>query len=234
MNQSQILAERANFVRKRGYNIFSQIFSDSEVSTLASELSQSQLKRSRAGARHILCLDPVRKIADDMRLVEIASAILEAAAIPFRATLFDKSSSSNWLVAWHQDTALPLIEKIETAGWGPWSVKEGVIHSHAPRSALEQVLALRVHLDDSTSDNGPLRIIPDTHCDGVFTDSQIQERAAKSQGLECITGKGGVIAMRPLVIHASSKSENDLSRRVLHIEYANSLEMSDGLRLAIA
>src|SRR5207253_11144281 len=97
-----------------------------EASVLASELSHSQLKRSRAGARHILSVDAVRKIAHDMRLVEIASAVLEAVAIPFRATLFDKSPSSNWLVAWHQDTALPLIEKIETLGWGPWSIKEGV------------------------------------------------------------------------------------------------------------
>jgi len=96
------------------------------------------------------------------------------------------------------------------------------------------VLALRIHTDDSTSKNGPLTIIPDTHCDGVFTDSEIHESATKSQGLECTNGKGGVIAMRPLVIHASSKSENDLPRRVLHIEYASGLEVSDGLRLAIA
>ena len=29
-------------------------------------------------------------------------------AQPFRATLFDKSASANWLVVWHQDTALPM------------------------------------------------------------------------------------------------------------------------------
>jgi hypothetical protein len=31
--------------------------------------------------------------------------------------------------------------------------------------------------------------------------------------------------MRPLVIHASSKAETDHRRRVLHIEYADSLDM---------
>jgi hypothetical protein len=40
--------------------------------------------------------------------------------------------------------------------------------------------------------------------------------------------------MRPLLIHASSKSRNDAPRRVLHIEYAASLEVASGLELAIA
>jgi ectoine hydroxylase-related dioxygenase (phytanoyl-CoA dioxygenase family) len=176
----------------------------------------------------------VRKIADDPRLLEIARGALGATAIPFRAPLFDKSPASNWLVAWHQDTALPLKEKIETPGWGPWSIKEGMVYSHAPKEALERVLALRIHLDDSTSGNGPLRVLPSTHNDGVLTDFEIQERSSTSRCVECTVATGGVIAMRPLVIHASAKSENDLPRRVLHVEYVTRMEMSDGLRLAIA
>jgi ectoine hydroxylase-related dioxygenase (phytanoyl-CoA dioxygenase family) len=109
-----------------------------------------------------------------------------------------------------------------------------VLYSHAPRHALEQVLALRVHLDDSTSASGPLRVIPNIHCDGVLTDSEIQERATKSRGVECTIAKGGVIAMRRMAIHASSKSENDLPRRVLHVEYATRMEITDRLRLAVA
>jgi ectoine hydroxylase-related dioxygenase (phytanoyl-CoA dioxygenase family) len=111
----------------------------------------------------------MRNLAEDSRLPEIVRAVLGPAAISFRATLFDKSPSSNWLAAWHQDTALPLTEKIETLGWGPWSLKERVIYSHAPKEALEQVLALRIRLDDSTPDNGPPRVIPDSHRSGVFT-----------------------------------------------------------------
>jgi hypothetical protein len=46
-------------------------------------------------------------------------------------------------VAWHQDTALPLREQRDVAGWGPWSVKDGVNYAHAPAQALERILALR-------------------------------------------------------------------------------------------
>jgi len=215
-----------------GYAILPNIFPHNEISEVANVISQSQLKRSRAGARHILSVPVVCKVAEDLRLLSIAREVLGQAAIPFRATLFDKSPSSNWLVAWHQDTALPLVKRTEEPGWGPWSIKEGVNYAHAPREALEQVLALRVHLDDSESANGPLRVIPETHCGGVLSDSEIQKRASTSQHVECTVARGGLIAMRPLIIHASSKAENDSPRRVLHIEYAARIEISNELRLA--
>ena len=222
-----------SFIQEHGYGIFPSIFSAGEIATLASELFESQLKRSRAGARHILCVPAVRRLAEDSRLLEIARAVLGPLALPFRATLFDKSPTSNWLVAWHQDTALPLAERIEAAGWGPWSIKEGVTYAHAPTEALEQVLALRVHLDDSTPANGPLRVIPKTHLGGVLTDVEIQEIASMPDATECTVETGGVIGMRPLVIHASSKSENDSPRRVIHIEYASRVEIAGNLHLAI-
>jgi hypothetical protein len=40
--------------------------------------------------------------------------------------------------------------------------------------------------------------------------------------------------MRPLLIHASSKSLSHQPRRVLHIEYADCLDIAPGIRLAIA
>ena len=45
--------------------------------------------------------------------------------------------------------------------------------------------------------------------------------------------RGGVLAMRPLIVHASSKSRVEKSRRVLHIEYAASPALSNGLELTI-
>jgi len=164
----------------------------------------------------------------------MARVVLGEAAIPFHATLFDKSPASNWLVAWHQDAALPLLARRELYGWGPWSTKEGVTCAHAPAEALEQVLAIRVHPDDSTESNGPLRVIPNTHGDGVLTDAEVQERVANSVGIACAVGRGGVVLMRPLAIHASSKSDSDAPRRVLHIEYASCLEIAEGLCLAVA
>jgi ectoine hydroxylase-related dioxygenase (phytanoyl-CoA dioxygenase family) len=176
----------------------------------------------------------VAELARDDRLLRVARGVLGPDASAFRATLFDKSPVANWLVAWHQDTALPLRDRAEVPGWGPWSVKAGVLYAHAPASALERVLALRIHLDDSTALNGPLRVVPGTHIRGVLTDEAVGALARASDPADCLVSRGGVLAMRPLLIHASSKSRNDAPRRVLHIEYAASLEVASGLELAIA
>jgi ectoine hydroxylase-related dioxygenase (phytanoyl-CoA dioxygenase family) len=174
------------------------------------------------------------QISRNSQLIEIAQEILGSEAIPFRATLFDKSPAANWLVVWHQDTALPLQEKREAPGWGPWSVKDSVIYAHAPACALRHVLALRVHLDDSTVQNGPLRVLPGSHNQGVLSDDAIHEIASRVPPVDCLIRKGGILAMRPLLVHASSKSQAKASRRVLHIEYSSSLAVADGLNLATA
>ncbi len=166
--------------------------------------------------------------------MDIARATLGREAFPFRATLFDKSQTANWLVVWHQDTALPLRTRHELPGWGPWSVKGGIEYAHAPALVLSQVLALRVSLDDSTSQNGPLRVLPGTHMLGTLGDDAIHELSSRISPIECTVARGGVVAMRPLIVHASSKSQATMPRRVLHIEYAASELIASPLQLAVA
>ena len=215
-----------------GYAIVPSVFPADRVERLLFELDQLASKRSRAGIRHALQFAPVSSLARGPSLTEIARDILGSGAFPFRATLFDKSPGANWLVAWHQDTALPFQQRQEIPGWGPWSVKEGIHYAHAPASVLSQVLALRVHIDDSSRENGPLRILPRTHNLGVLNDNQICEFAKNAAPVDCVVPKGGVVAMSPLLLHASSKSRSTMPRRVLHIEYAASESIAFPLQLA--
>jgi hypothetical protein len=138
-------------IEQHGFALIPGILQGNEVATLLHNLADLDHRRSRAGARHILNHPAVKAIAHDARLLAIAQGVLGESGFPFRATLFDKSPDSNWLIVWHQDTALPLREKHEVQGWGAWSVKDGIIHAHAPASALEQVLALRLHLDEGAA-----------------------------------------------------------------------------------
>ena len=134
---------------------------------------------------------------------------------------------------WHQDTALPLKHHFDSAEWGPWSEKFGVLYAHAPTSALSHVVALRIHLDTSNSENGPLRVLPNTHSLGVLTDDEVSEIATLNHAEECLVSKGGVLSMSPLLIHSSSKIKNDAARRVLHIEYVDSLKLGDDIELSV-
>jgi hypothetical protein len=207
-------------IQEYGFAIIPGILELKDVAGLLDELGRVDLPRSRAGVRHAMRLPTVAAVAQDERLMGIARETLGGKAFPFRATLFDKSATANWLVVWHQDTALPLQRRRETPGWGPWSVKDGVIYAHAPDSALSQVLALRV--------------LPGTHMLGVLTDEMLHALSTQITAVDCIVRRGGVLAMRPLIVHASSKSQVENPRRVLHIEYAASPIIAAGFALAIA
>lgn len=217
-----------------GYAVHPRLFETADLDEFAAALASISLTRTRAGARHLMEHSCVARLASDARLIGLARPWLRGAAIPFRATLFDKSPDANWLVAWHQDTALPVETRRDLRGWGPYSEKAGVLCAHAPASALQNVIALRVHLNDSNDDNGPLRVLPGTHESGVLRDDQVQDCARRIGAVTCRADRGGVVVMRPLIVHASSKIAIPLPRRVLHIEYASSLDMGDGMRLRVA
>ena len=221
-------------VEENGFAILPEMFSQESLDCFLQEIDELAPRRSRAGVRHALRLTPVVQLARQPRMVEAARRVLGDDAFPFRATLFDKSPAANWLVVWHQDTALPLRTRLELPGWGPWSVKEGIHYAHAPTATLSKVLALRVHLDDSTTENGPLRVLPGTHTLGVLSDDGVHEVATRLAPVDCVVPKGGVVAMRPLIIHSSSKSHAETPRRVLHIEYAASQSIAQPLQLAVA
>jgi len=110
-------------------------------------------------------------------------------------------------------------------------LKEAVNYAHAPREALERVVALRLHLDDSNENNGPLPVLPATHRGGVLTDDEVHRLAEGISAVECLVAQRGVVIMRPLVIHASSKATSEQPRRVLHIEYAATEKIAAGLEL---
>lgn len=212
-------------IEERGYALVPDVWSPREILALLVSLADLSSRPGSAGISHVLHHPVVSVIANDRRLLDMAQSVLGENAFPFRATLFEKTPDANRLVSWHQDTVLPLVEKIETPGWGPWSVKDGFHYAHAPAYALNRVLALRLYFDDSTSANGPLRVLSGTHKMGVLTDEDIARLSAELQPVECLIAKGGILAMRPLLIHATSvqtsgKSQAAVPRRVLHIEYA--------------
>lgn len=104
---------------KQGFQIYKDLLSPDECDSLVRDISGSIVDRGRAGARHLMAIPQISQLANDRRLIEIARLETGNRAIPFRATLFEKSGKANWLVVWHQDTALPLKNRFEAEGWGP-------------------------------------------------------------------------------------------------------------------
>jgi hypothetical protein len=215
-----------------GFSIFESVLSREECDSLARTVGAAG--RGRAGARNLMSNPTISSLSYDSRMLRIATEILGACAVPFRATLFDKSTSSNWHVCWHQDRALPLQNRVQFSEWGPWSTKAGVLYALAPAWALRRVVALRVYIDASTRSNGPLRVIPSSHKLGILSASELLRVVNSSRSTACLVNRGGVIAMRPLLLHSSTKACDNEPRRVVHIEYVNSLDVAPGVHLRVA
>lgn len=95
-----------------GYSITEHTFERRDMETVCHALKSADVLRTKAGARHVLRVAAVRELAAHPALVHLAETFIGAPATPYRATLFDKSAASNWLVAWHQDTALPVNQQV--------------------------------------------------------------------------------------------------------------------------
>jgi hypothetical protein len=216
-----------------GYSTLAGVLSHQECDLIARHVENTP-RMGRAGARNLMSNPVIADLAFDSRLLQLAADALGSKAQPFRATLFEKSGAANWHVLWHQDRALPMSRRFESYEWGPWTTKAGGLYALAPAWALKTVLALRVHLDASTLSNGPLQVIPNSHEDGVLSPAAIQRLMSTRAAETCTVGRGGILAMRPLLLHSSTKARCDEPRRVIHIEYAASLDFGTGLRLGVA
>jgi ectoine hydroxylase-related dioxygenase (phytanoyl-CoA dioxygenase family) len=137
-----------------------------------------------------------------------------------RGLLFDKNPNANWKVPFHQDLTIEVRNKIEDEAFGPWSRKAGVLCVQPPRQILENILTLRVHCDDCDADNGALRVLSGTHKMGKLSAAKIQELRRNTPETVCEVAAGGVLLMRPLLLHASSPAVSPRHRRVLHFDFA--------------
>jgi len=172
------------------------------------------LDPGRAGCRNLLELGVVRDLAS-----QIARELSpERPLYAVRALWFDKRPSANWKVPWHQDLSIAVAARSDAPGFGPWSLKQGVVHVQPPLEILESMFAVRLHLDRADASNGALQIVPGSHRRGVLASDEIERASADAVTLEA--DRGELIVMRPLLLHASSAAQRPRSRRVLHVEYS--------------
>src|SRR5438874_10235485 len=82
------------------------------------------------------------------------------------------------------------------------------------------MLAVRVHLDRCSSENGPLRVIAGSHLSGKLGERQLADLVGHTGGVEITAARGSIVLMRPLLVHSSSAARAAEHRRVLHVEFA--------------
>lgn len=174
----------------------------------------------RAGTRSVLDTDWGITFVRSSEVQGTLAYLGAPAMFCVRAVLFDKHSGANWKVPWHQDRKIAVKERQDVEGFRGWSVKEGTVHCQPTPDVLEDMLTLRFHLDDCDVSNGPLKVLPGTHDRGLLTMNATERMLASVEPVLCTCRSGDAIAMKPLLLHASSSAERVDHRRVLHLEFA--------------
>lgn len=194
------------------------------------EESRSVLARSSRGhvyaARNLI--DSIPEVVEVWQTGTMANLLHSQLGDTFglvRALFFDKPPERTWSLPWHKDTSIAVQQnELPSTCFSRATLKAGVPHVIAPDEVLKQMLTLRIHLDEVTDENGPLRVIPGSH---VSSDS---EGVGAENAVTIFANAGDILAMRPLISHSSGSSREGTKRhrRILHLEFASSDSLPDG------
>ncbi len=136
-----------------------------------------------------------------------------------KSIYFDKPQTSNWYVSYHQDLTISVDKKLALKGFDFWTTKQNQFSVHPPLNILQNVVTVRIHLDDTDENNGALKVIPKSHSKGIYRPETI-DWTIESE-ISCNVSKGGIMLMKPLLLHSSGRTTNGRQRRVIHIEFSN-------------
>lgn len=185
------------------------------------------------GSRCLLARPEIAALAAALRAHHVLQSLIPADHVAVQCTYFEKSSERNWLVALHQDLSIPVARRVSAPALRGWSEKEGTVFVQPPPEVLEQLIAVRLHVDACGADDGPLRVVPGSHRLGVLTPEAGAAVRAERGEATCTAEAGDALVMRPLALHASSKSMGSSKRRVLHFVFGPSC-LPFGLEWAVA
>jgi ectoine hydroxylase-related dioxygenase (phytanoyl-CoA dioxygenase family) len=217
----------ANMVEDSGFLVTGPLLGHEFCAQL--ETTISKLKQDGVGTQNLIehswCVDLAKLIREH----QMIAPFLSVATVAVQCTLFEKSQNQNWLVPVHQDLSIAVRERVAHPALTGWSDKEGSIFVQPPDSVLQEIVAIRFHIDECGLNDGPLRVVAGSHKAGrLIGQAALAERDRIGEIL-CPVERGGAMLMKPLVLHASSKASGGSRRRVLHFVFAPPL-LPFGLR----
>jgi len=220
---------RTGFFNERGFEILDDAFDKQTIEYLTLELARLDFGKAAKtrkavafGVRNLLNVAPViKEFAASDAVRKLIEPITGEKSRIVRAIFFDKTPEANWKVPFHQDLTIAVREQKDVDGFTAWTRKADIFHVQPPAPVLENIVSLRVHLDDTDESNGALRVVAGSHRCGRLSATEIQRMKVEDETVTCRVKKGGAMLMRPLLLHASSAATNALHRRVLHFEYSS-------------
>ncbi len=216
-----------NAIIEKGYTVLPPVYNSEAIARIAAIIGAAE--QDNASFRRTADLFAIRRVLKEIPALygAVFTPVLRAWMDTLfgkdyflvKSIYFDKPGASNWFVAYHQDLTIAVDKRAEVPGFGPWTVKQEQYAVQPPLDILENMFTLRIHLDETDENNGALRVVPGSHSKGVYRAASIDWTVETED--TCAVPQGGVMVMKPLLLHASGRTMNGKNRRVLHIEFCN-------------
>lgn len=220
--------ERYNHqITENGFAILDKIYSEKEVEEILSAIDK--VDKDKETFRKLTDIFAIRQFLKEVpetislifneNLKRIVNQLFGEDYFVVKSIYFDKPETSNWYVSYHQDLTISVDKKIELENFGPWTTKQNQFAVQPPLDILENIFSIRIHLDATDENNGALRVVPKSHSKKIYRPETIDWNVETEES--CNVEKGGIMIMKPLLLHSSRRTTNNKKRRVIHIEFSN-------------
>ncbi|REC41287.1 phytanoyl-CoA dioxygenase family protein [Chryseobacterium sp. 5_R23647] len=221
------LQNHKNLIQANGFTVINNIFSDKEIERISEviqniDTSKETFRKSEdlfAIRQFLKEVPDVKDLIFNKNLKMIIKEIFGDNYFVVKSIYFDKPEKSNWYVAYHQDLTISVDKKIDLENFGPWTTKQNQFAVQPPLDILENIFTIRIHLDETDENNGALKVVPKSHAKGIYRPETIDWNV-ETENI-CNVEKGGIMIMKPLLLHGSNRTTNGKKRRVIHIEFSN-------------
>jgi len=175
---------------------------------------------SKAGVRVKISSALSAALASHGSLMQAISTI-NPVAKPVRVLAFNKTPDTNWGVPWHQDRVIAVADQQDVQGYDKWTKKSDVWHCEPPQQVLDEMLFVRIHLDDTDCTNGAMEIAVGSHINGIVPAATAEATAHRYPIESCEAKRGDILVLKMLILHGSKPSTVASNRRVFRIDFAS-------------
>ncbi|NII85103.1 MULTISPECIES: phytanoyl-CoA dioxygenase family protein [unclassified Pedobacter] len=216
-------------IRELGFSVVDDVFTDQEIEDILAAINRAD--STKETFRKSDDLFAIRQFLKEVpetidlifnhKLKHILKEVFGEDYFLVKSIYFDKPETSNWFVSYHQDLTISVNQKVEIAGFGPYTNKHKQFAVQPPLDILESNFTIRIHLDDTNEENGALKVIANSHRKSIYRPETINWNVEKE--ISCNIKRGGVMIMKPLLLHSSGRTTNNQKRRVIHLEFSNKI-----------
>lgn len=221
------LQNHKNIIQEKGFTVINTIFSDYEIRRIIEviqniDISKETFRKSEdlfAIRQFLKEIPGVQDLIFTENMKKVIREIFGNKYFVVKSIYFDKPETSNWYVAYHQDLTISVNQKMQLEGFGPWTTKQNQFAVQPPLDILKNIYTIRIHLDDTDENNGALKVVPGSHAKGIYRPETIDWTIETEE--ICNVESGGIMIMKPLLLHGSNRTTNGNRRRVIHIEFSD-------------